>query len=638
MINRLLSGGGSLSLVLLLSSCGVGSDNESQPPPTTPPGGASAVAVNGSATASKAPRDWRRAMSKLHPAKDGCFESTYPSTSWVEVPCGKPPSEPLRPGAGLAGTGATAETVGGGTGDWVAKPPKGTISWAEGSFPLVSGVTSESANGLSNAFSLQLNTNYFQTPACQGAGCQGWQQFVYNSDGSQAYIQYWLLSYGGKNGTTCPAGFMPGPPDPLFGHDCFRNSTGSALMPPETIGILDDIAVTGAAGSSDMLSVAIGPKVYILSQASILGLNGGKWTAAEFNVFGDSGGDEAIFNPGSTITVQTLTDTPTSASTPTCGSGSFTGETNNLSLLGFSCCGMTPNPVPGIQFTETNVANAPVPVCPLVPTNPNWSAVDHPFDEIITGKDVDGTPLMSCRSRFEGTQVGKTRDDWSYCDISYGGGENQIPAHETLVAAWTDETNGNVPGNALPIGSDGLNGPALYSCRAYLNGNGYQLGKVRPGFAGCDIPYGGSEQTAPDYQVLTSSLPLSAEAVNAASPPSGALVGGYDSDGAPLYVCEAVIASGLAPGKTKSTWTSCDVSWGGTENFISNYYVLIPRFETSGTEFVAGTDSNGTNLGICQASYEGSEQVGKLLSNGACNVPFGGQEISFGSGFLELGN
>ena len=637
MINRLLSGGGSLSLVLLLSSCGVGSDNESQPPPTTPAVGAAAVPANGSATASKAPRDWRRAMSKLHPAKDGCFQSTYPSTSWVEVPCGKAPPEPLIPGAGVAGAGAKTETVGGGLGDWVARPPEGTISWAEGSFPLVSGVTSESANNVTNAYSLQLNTNYFQTPICQGGGCMGWQQFVYNSEGFGGFIQYWLLRYGGKGGTTCPTGWIESS-DSTFGNLCHRNSIGSAPVPVEPITNLDDIAVTGTAGSSDMLSVAIGPTVYMMSQTSVLGLNGGHWTAAEFNVFGDTGGDEAIFNPGSTITVQTLTDTAPSASAPTCGAGSFTGETNNLSLLGFSCCGMTGNPVPGIQFTETNVANAPVPVCPLVPTNPNWSAVDHPFDEIITGKDLDGTPLQSCRARFEGIQVGKTRDDWDYCDIAYGGGDNRSYAHQTLVAAWTDETNGAVPSNALPLGNDGLNGPTLYSCRAFLNGNGYQLGKVRPGFSGCDIPYGNSELTAADYQVLTSSLPLSTEAVNAAPPPAGALIGGYDTDNTPLYVCEAVIASGLAPGKTKSTWTSCDVSWGGNENYISNYNVLIPRFETSGTEFVAGTDSNGTNLGICQASYQGSEQVGKLLSGGACNFFFGSQEISLGSGFLELGN
>ena len=108
--------------------------------------------------------------------------------------------------------------------------------------------------------------------------------------------------------------------------------------------------------------------------------------------------------------------------------------------------------------------------------------------------------MIPCRGKFRdnSVQVGKTRADWNYCDISYGGAEDQVSHYETLVAAWTDETNGTVPSNALEFGTDGIAGPPLYPCRAVLNGDeGYQLGKVRPGFAGCLSPTGALSNRSP---------------------------------------------------------------------------------------------------------------------------------------------
>jgi hypothetical protein len=648
LIRRRLSGYGLLPLGLMMSACAPGNDSGTAPPANGP--SLQASPATAATVAAAAPGDWRKALSKFHPAKDGCFKSTYPSTSWVEIPCTKAPFQPLIPGQGRAALGTQADTVGGTGQEWSPKVAVGSISWAEGSFPWLQGVASVSSNATPTSeaisscptgnfpdlYSLQLNTNYFSTPLCQGQGCMGWQQFTYsNGSGAEAKIEYWLLSYGGKNGTTCPPGWFPFT-DPVFGHDCGIDSLLLSHLPNEAITSLPDVALTAVAGSSDMLTFSVGSSVYMISASSVLGLNGGGWNTAEFNVFGNSCGREAVFNPGAEIVVQTLTDDPSTAGAPTCRPGSFTGETNNLSLLGFSCCGMSGNPVPGIQFTETNLSTAAVPTCPLVTASPNWSFIDHPFDAIVTGHDIDGMPLNSCRAKFEGTQVGKLRGDLNTCDISYNGGENPISPLQTLVAAWTDEINGAVPSNALAFGSDGLGGPTLYPCRAYLNGEGYQLGKVRPGFGGCNFPYGGSEQSAPDYQVLTSSLPLIFQAVNAAPPPAGALIGGYDSDGTPLYVCEGMLSSGGTPGKTKATWNYCDVSYAGQELRASSYNVLLPGFKTTGTTFAAGTDSNGTTLGICQASYDNSEQVGKLLSNGNCNFGFDFGEVSLSSGFQKL--
>jgi hypothetical protein len=63
---------------------------------------------------------------------------------------------------------------------------------------------------------------------------------------------------------------------------------------------------------------------------------------------------------------------------------------------------------------------------------------------------------------------------------------------------------------------------------------------------------------------------------------------------------------------------------------------LIPNFKAPGTIFQAGTDTNGTVLGVCHGSYQSTEQVGKYLSSGACNFGYGGSEISLTSGFQTL--
>ena len=229
----------------------------------------------------------------------------------------------------------------------------------------------------------------------------------------------------------------------------------------------------------------------------------------------------------------------------------------------------------------------PAPSCPIEPVDSNFfSDRPHPFDAVNWGNDTDGTNFFPCRANYNGSiQVGKTRASWQSCDIGYGGSEVFVKPYESLVAAYVDAAGDAVPSNAVPMGTDGNGGPTLYACRAYLNGNGYQLGKVRPGLGGCYIPYGGSEQLATRYQVLTSSpdwpwgdaLPLETVNVNSAPPFNGAMVGGYDTDNAPLYICQAQFNGGYIPGKTRSSWSSCDVSWGGAEHFVSNYNVVYSR-------------------------------------------------------------
>jgi len=65
---------------------------------------------------------------------------------------------------------------------------------------------------------------------------------------------------------------------------------------------------------------------------------------------------------------------------------------------------------------------------------------------------------------------------------------------------WVAASGGTVPGGALQGGQE-ANGSPLYICHAMHLG-GVHPGKVRPGFSGCNIPYGGQEIVVPNYEVL----------------------------------------------------------------------------------------------------------------------------------------
>src|ERR1700722_9179856 len=68
---------------------------------------------------------------------------------------------------GLYGSHARAQVVGDGH-DFFAET-QNPISSATGSFDSVTGVTGETAAGMADNFSLQLNTNLFDTSVCQNS-------------------------------------------------------------------------------------------------------------------------------------------------------------------------------------------------------------------------------------------------------------------------------------------------------------------------------------------------------------------------------------------------------------------------------------------------------------------------------------
>ncbi|HEY0193140.1 MAG TPA: hypothetical protein VGC42_18610 [Kofleriaceae bacterium] len=292
---------------------------------------------------------WREAIAATPTVADGCFQATYPNLAWEAVECTVAPNRPIgHPRAALAQHAREAAraipfVVGDGA-DYALHVP-GLISASTGSFPSVTGVTSESDGGVKNGYSIQLNSNFMSgTSACKGvSGCLSWAQFVYSSEERAAFIQNWLIGIG-----RCPDSTW----NNAGGGDCYKNSAAVSVA---TIAItsLANLKMTGtsASGGNDNLTFANGSQAFKTSEKdSVTGLSGA-WHESEFNIIGDGGASEAVFNRGSSIRVE-ITATSGSTAAPTCISNDgTTGETNNLTLG--SCTG-TGGATPNVQFTESN--------------------------------------------------------------------------------------------------------------------------------------------------------------------------------------------------------------------------------------------------------------------------------------------
>lgn len=304
---------------------------------------------------------WHAKIAEVpHPSAKGCFTADYPRLVWRETTCATPPSVPMVPKPG-----PRPLVIGNGN-DISAQAPSGNISTAIGTFENLINVTSvESPIGnvgppVNNAYTLQINTEFFNSTACAGSpnpGCLGWEQFVFANDGSSGlvFIQYWLIQYN----TTCPVGWtqfqFTGNPD-IY---CYRNSPGAVGTPNQPVGNLGNLRLTGnATASGDSVTLFDGTSSYTTAGGNYVNAAAG-WTIAEFNVFGyggnSSGGGGATFNAGASLNVRTRIFYGGNAP-PNCVAQGFTGETNNLNF-GTPAPPITP-PGPAVIFLENTAGGA----------------------------------------------------------------------------------------------------------------------------------------------------------------------------------------------------------------------------------------------------------------------------------------
>jgi hypothetical protein len=156
------------------------------------------------------------------------------------------------------------------------------------------------------------------------------------------------------------------------------NAVNSAPAPSEPITSLAELKVRGAVAgvngaADDSIAVSAGSvsgpiylELYTASGTNYFPDLGNQWQTAEFNVLGDSNGDQANFNTGSTIVGRTIVDDRTTDvpcvlpppnappnAAPICPRTSYTAEKNNLNLGSCYCVGGA-GTSPAIVFTQSN--------------------------------------------------------------------------------------------------------------------------------------------------------------------------------------------------------------------------------------------------------------------------------------------
>jgi hypothetical protein len=218
-----------------------------------------------------------------------------------------------------------------------------------------------------------------------------------------------------------------------------------------------------------------------------------------------------------------------------------------------------------------------------------------------------------------------------------GGGEPQGGVSQAIGSGssnWVDETGGGLPWDAVVAGIDN-DGTPLYACRASL-GAGTQLGKIRAGWPGCDIPYGGAEVSVHAYQVLA---PLWI-AASSGSIPAGAVVAGFEANGAPLYFCrDHFNTNDLQPGKIRQGFPGCKIGYAGNEYDRVNYEVLVSRWAVSWQEstghtlpqsnpfvLLGGHEQDGRPLYLCRAEYQGLQPGKDRTDFQSCKFTYAGTE------------
>ena len=290
---------------------------------------------------------WHKEMIGVPLPKKGCFKVVYPNKVWVEDKC----ATPLQ---GTYWTGGGGGGFAGNAGNFSARVTSGHISSAIGSFD--SAIVTSASGNLPANYSLQLNSQAFDTPACAGSKdpsrCKGVQQFVYvPTPIAGGYIQYWLLNYRTADHNVCPE---PNDPRknanwrPMNDWDCTRFSELSIAGPTEPAPISNlkglRLGGTARAGNWDVLTVRTDDRTLCaVNEDNILNL-ADQWRIAEFSVFGDGNGTAVEFNPGTSLIVRTSVVNGTT-NPPKCVRTHITGETNNLKPVEPCCAygGATPS-------------------------------------------------------------------------------------------------------------------------------------------------------------------------------------------------------------------------------------------------------------------------------------------------------
>uniref|UniRef100_A0A1A9X2I1 Uncharacterized protein n=1 Tax=Glossina brevipalpis TaxID=37001 RepID=A0A1A9X2I1_9MUSC len=119
--------------------------------------------------------------------------------------------------------------------------------------------------------------------------------------------------------------------------------------------------------------------------------------------------------------------------------------------------------------------------------------------------------------------------------------------------------------------------------------------------------------------------------------PAGAVCGGHDCDGSPIYVGRSSHEGDNLPAKVVPCKGCAYVCWGGAEHIKNHYEILVGHGYTwrsycggqvPPSAVKSGMTRTGEPLYIGRGHHSGSLCVGKVHpSHGCLYIPFGGQEV-----------
>jgi hypothetical protein len=255
-----------------------------------------------------------------------------------------------------------------------------------------------------------------------------------------------------------------------------------------------------------------------------------------------------------------------------------------------------------------------------------------PDGAVAGGREKDGTTIYVARTAAGGgMHVGSLRNEYGGCKVMFGGDELLSTEYEVLVAdaadcEWIAARDGalvmrNEPKTAsvgayVEFGLEGgvdlqpfekaqcpagyeEDGALLYVARVahgdgeedtccmwrgwrmavvrrVAHGGGVHTGKMCPKFGGCHYGYGGREVCGKEYELLVIKN-AAFEWVAAANGqvPAGAVEGGNEPDGTPIYVARAPMGGGMHVGKLREVFGGCNISFAGEEICAKEYQVLV---------------------------------------------------------------
>lgn len=258
---------------------------------------------------------------------------------------------------------------------------------------------------------------------------------------------------------------------------------------------------------------------------------------------------------------------------------------------------------------------------------------------IEAGYDCDGTPIYVGRAKHHEEMLpAKIVPSKGCAYVSWGGKEHSKNYYEVLVGpgyGWYACENGTVPSTAVATGET-AHGEPLYIGRG-RHGNSLCVGKIHPSHRCLYIPFGGEETSLYNYEVLICEntdhwLNSSLESI-----PSGAVIAGFDSDNAAIFVGRSLHEGHFLPAKVvadrSEAYVSCDGSEIKTDQVEilcgNNYEWVTADFQNIPNNAVF-TDrfEDGQPLFIGRTRHHNSLTPGLVSPKDQCIfIPFGGHEI-----------